>query len=380
MSRKLYLTVPKGFENARAQVSILGHDLTIKRSTTLREVADGIELDPGVYGARAVLADGRVLQAAFKIDKRKKKTTVELAAIPSRASIESRAHRGVALEGVTFDSVALSPEGHPAPVFKPPSLSLVSLDFEGAVRPVVDIPLPADAAGKVVVAPLASARFVRARYPAGELFVAAPTSESEAVGLTFKPGNPGDVDFDLADDEADLFLAYLGSRRVEQLSQLVEGYWDRSRQLLRGKYDHPIAATVGAYVMVLVGSPQSEVDCLFPGNWLDRWTRNLFTDFPWLSDGLCIRAEILARRGEHEEAVRLLCLLRERGLPMFTFGFRFAIDRLSGYRTAADTGRLLDNSHKPRIEAVLEPLLKLATMVDFQRPVLSFLRPAAKSD
>ncbi|OWK22173.1 hypothetical protein AJ88_15665 [Mesorhizobium amorphae CCBAU 01583] len=67
-------------------------------------------------------------------------------------------------------------------------------------------------------------------------------------------------------------------------------------------------------------------------------------------------------------------MLPERGLPMFTFGFRFALDRLSGYRNAAAKG-LLSQGHLQRIEAVLEPLQRLAVTVDFQRPVLSFWRP-----
>ena len=393
MTSKLHLTVPKEFENARAQVSILGQDLSVQQSTTLKAAAAGIDLEPGIYAARAVLADGHVLQAAFKLAKGKKKAVVELTAMPSLSSspspslpspdAESDAGQGgfvpesAILTSLTnFDAqlrfetpieLVAAPE--------PPSLSLVSLGLDGTVR-TSGAPVLQDPAGKIVVSPEDSIRFVRALYPAGELFVAAPTSHAEQATLTFSPGNPGDVQFDLQDDDADLMLAYLGSRRVEQLSRLVEDYWGRSRELLRGKYKHPVAAAVGAYVMVLVGSPnQDEGDCSSPGNWLDQWTGNLFGDFPWLIDGLCIRGEVLARRGAHEEAIRLFCMLPERGLPMFTFGFRFALDRLSGYRNAAAKG-LLAQGHLQRIEAVLEPLQRLAVTVDFQRPVLSFWRPA----
>ncbi|OWK22172.1 hypothetical protein AJ88_15660 [Mesorhizobium amorphae CCBAU 01583] len=166
----------------------------------------------------------------------------------------------------------------------------MSLGLDGTVRSSGAV--LQDPAGKIVVSPEDNIRFVRARYPVGELFVAAPTSRSEQATLTFAPGNPSDVQLDLQDDDADLMLAYLGSRRVEQLSRLVRDYWERSRELVRDKHKHPVAAAVGAYVMVLVGSPnQDEGDCVSPGNWLDRWTSNLFGDFPWLVDGLASAAK-----------------------------------------------------------------------------------------
>ncbi|MER9187057.1 phospholipase D-like domain-containing protein [Mesorhizobium australicum] len=382
MTSKLHLTVPKEFENARAQVSILRQDLSVQQSTTLKAATAGIDLDPGIYAARAVLADGQVLQAAFKLTKNKKKAVVELAAIPMPEATSDARQGGFVPESAILTSLTnfnaqlrfeTPIELDAAP--EPPSLSLVSLDLDGTVRS-SGAPVSQDSAGKIVVSPEDNIRFVRALYPAGELFVAAPTSRAEQATLTFAPGNPSDVRLDLQDDDADLMLAYLGSRRVEQLSRLVKDYWESSRELLRDKYKHPVAAAVGAYVMVLVGSPnQDEGDCVSPGNWLDHWTGNLFGDFPWLVDGLCIRGEVLARRGAHEEALSLFCMLPERGLPMFTFGFRFALDRLSGYRNAAAKG-LLSQGHLQRIEAVLEPLQRLAVSVDFQRPVLSFWRPA----
>ncbi|WP_176480174.1 phospholipase D-like domain-containing protein [Mesorhizobium sp. WSM3859] len=394
MGRKLRLQVPKGFETVRALVSILASDLTVKRSTTLKEAAGGIVLDPGVYAARAVLADGRVLQAAFQLDKGRKEAVVELAAMPARqplAAAGSSLQRGeesdVRQVDTVLESAVLNQLARPFDVptlevptdlispLEPPLLSLATLDLDGNTVG-AEFPLVADSAGKAVVSRDASPRFVRARYPAGELLVAAPTSSSESATLVLTPGSPREVHIDLEDDDADLLLAYLDGRRVEQLSQLVEGYWERSRELLEHKYEHPVAAAIGAYVMVLVGSPHlSEADCLSSGNWLDRWTSNLFYDFPWLVDGLCIRGEILARRGEHEEAVELFCQMPGRGLPMFTFGFRFALDRLSGYRNAAAKG-LLAKDHLTRIDVVLKRLQRLAVTVDFRRPVLSSWRPS----
>ncbi|WP_275791450.1 trypsin-like peptidase domain-containing protein [Pararhizobium gei] len=390
--KKLFLTVPKAFENARAQVSILAHDLTVVRSTTLREAAGGIELEPGVYAARAVLADGNVLQAAFKLYKTTKQEVVELVAMPTSQSglhavssrvfaTSSAARNSLALEGVAASYapgssalVEADMTSESVASVEAPSLSLVNLGLEGVVSESAE-PVTLDPAGKVQMSAQAGIRFVKAHYQTGDLLVAVPTSHGESATLSFTPGDP-DVHVDLEDDDADLLLAYLGTRQLEQLSQLIGGYWERSRDLLEGKRIRPVAAAVGAYVSVLVGSPDlSEADCLSEDNWLNRWTNNLFKDFPWLVDGLCIRAEILARRGEHEEAIRLFCMLSERGLPMFTFGFRFAIDRLGGYRNAAEKG-LLRQDHLASIEAVLTPLKRLAATVDFRRPVLSFWHAA----
>ena len=150
MSRKLHLTLPKGFESARAQVSILAQDLTVERSTTLSQAAAGIELEPGIYAARAVLADGRVLQAAFQLTKGGKKAVVELAAMPplvpaasmTRADEESD---GGGQAGTVPESAVLGSTGRfgfrrqleivadLSPVPEPPSLSLVSLGLDGNV-------------------------------------------------------------------------------------------------------------------------------------------------------------------------------------------------------------------------------------------------------
>lgn len=385
--RTLFLTVPTAFENARAQVSILGQDLNVAHSTTLREAAGGIELDPGIYAARAVLADGHVLQAAFQLTRAAKPKVVELVAMPTfqpgSHPVSSRipetslsAHIAFALESANSDApqvnslVKSDVTSEPVAPLEAPSLSLVLLGLDGKVSDSAE-PVTPDQAGKIRISPHAGIRFVKAHYQTGDLLVAAPTSQGESATLSFAPGDP-DVHVDLEDDDADLLLAYLGSRKIDQLSQLVEGYWARSRNLLQGKRKRPVAAAVGAYVSVLVGSPNpDETDCLSEGNWLDEWTNNLFHDFPWLVDGLCIRAEVLSRRGEHDEAIRLFCMLAERGLPIFTFGLRFALDRLSGYRNAAAKG-LFQQDHLASIEAVLEPMQRLATTVDFRMPVLSF--------
>ncbi|MCQ9958307.1 hypothetical protein L6B39_14385, partial [Staphylococcus aureus] len=90
-----------------------------------------------------------------------------------------------------------------------------------------------------------------------------------------------------------------------------------------------------------------------------------------LVDGLCLRAEALARQGDHFHALDLLLDLRSRGLPMFSGGLRFALDRLTSYRTAARVGKL-DPAYVVMIDAVLDTLFRTAAGVDFDRPILTF--------
>ena len=69
-----------------------------------------------------------------------------------------------------------------------------------------------------------------------------------------------------------------------------------SEDLLYGKVADPIAACVGAYTLLRLG----ELDRLH------EWTENLKNWFDWLPDGLAIRAEHLARRGQHAQALENL--------------------------------------------------------------------------
>lgn len=59
---------------------------------------------------------------------------------------------------------------------------------------------------------------------------------------------------------------------------------------------------------------------------------------------------------------------------MFSGGLRFALDRLTSYRTAARVGKL-DPAYVVMIDAVLDTLFRTAAGVDFDRPILTF-RPS----
>ena len=59
--------------------------------------------------------------------------------------------------------------------------------------------------------------------------------------------------------------------------------------------------------------------------------RNLYTEFPWLPDGAAIEGECLAREGNHQDSLKAFLAVAERGLPLFTDGLSYTIDRLQLY-------------------------------------------------
>jgi hypothetical protein len=121
----------------------------------------------------------------------------------------------------------------------------------------------------------------------------------------------------------------------------------------------PIAAAVGAYALFAICRTR-------PPPRLDREPLQLFQRLP---DGAAIRAEHLARLGAHDDAVDTFLKLLDRGLPLFTDGLAYALDRLRLYR---DTGAYerLDAKRAQRASILFDELIRLAPNVDFGSPVL----------
>ncbi|MES0020235.1 DNA/RNA non-specific endonuclease [Mesorhizobium sp. M0036] len=379
MSGKLTLSVPESLGISDARVSILDHNLAIVSETTLSQPAGSIDLAPGIYAARALLRDGTLLETAFQMPESGENAEVVLSQARVGALQVTEADDSVSARVVAsrfeananvLESIGL--ESAPAP--GPRELTLISIDFDGRTSVGRQKLLP-DASGWVTIPGSLEPCFVRIEGNDGRYsYVAAPVSASETARISPAMA-PGNFEVKLQDPDADLFIRYLEGGRIEQLS-LISDYWRKAKDLLSDKHEFPVAAAVGAYVMMLVGPPDGrDNESTSPGNWLDRWTETLYRATPWLADGLCIRAEVLARRGEHRDALDLLYELPSRGLPMFTPGLRFALDRLSGYRNAAAGGRF-EPADGEKIGAVLDRLYQTASNANFDRPVLNFREPA----
>ena len=189
----------------------------------------------------------------------------------------------------------------------------------------------------------------------------APPHDSEFT-ITVGSDNRLEVSVHLRNSTAETLLRYYERGMVLQMENLTgkDSPAVVSEELLYGKVADPIAACVGAYTLLRLG----ELDRLH------EWTENLKNWFDWLPDGLAIRAEHLARRGQHSQALENLLRLPDRGLPFFSDGLSFALNRLRTYLSYGGGGELAGDLDQAK--QVLAALKTFAQYTDFSRPVLTF--------
>jgi hypothetical protein len=176
--------------------------------------------------------------------------------------------------------------------------------------------------------------------------------------------------------EADLLLR--GSQSGRQVAIAEESLsmshkkllYEDSEELVRQKMADPIAAAVGAYILLGWGKLER----------LHDWTENLKNWFVWLPDGLAIRGEHLAELGRHDEALGNFVGLADRGAPVFRDGLSYAIERLKLYtetKSKKFAPELIQKAGKVR-----EWLESIASYVDFSQPILTAcgLSPSSETE
>lgn len=189
-----------------------------------------------------------------------------------------------------------------------------------------------------------------------------PRSPEVGVRLAVALMPTGDhrIEARLANHAADVLLQYSGygastTATIAGRSSAVDG-----ERLLRAKNSDPIAAAVGAYSILRVGDVKR----------LHDWTTNLRERFYWLPDGAAIHGEHLARMGEHANAVDAFALIPERGLPLFSDGLFYAVERLQLYCNRTwKRGTRLDVD---LARAVLRKLEPFALFMRRQRPLSTY--------
>jgi hypothetical protein len=160
--------------------------------------------------------------------------------------------------------------------------------------------------------------------------------------------------------EAELLLRYLEQGRWQLAANVIDSTAVSAERLLFQKSQHPISASIGAYALLRVGA-------------LDRlhdWSENLMKWFEWLPDGAAIRGEHLARLGEHQQALHAFCALRERGLPYFSDGLSYAVDRLRLYKSLGE--KQLDAKDLESCVSTLNYLEPFSYFTDFSKPLTTF--------
>ena len=168
----------------------------------------------------------------------------------------------------------------------------------------------------------------------------------------------------LTDGNADLMLQYGGRGLLREAASMADEVADDAvanlaERLLYHKLRSPLSAAAGAYVLLRMGRLDQ----------LHDWTENLYNWVEWLPDGAIIRAEHLAREGDHEEAAERLLALKERGLPIFSDGLSYAINLLDQYTVSA--------AHNVRHRAweLRDRLLPVAAVTDFTKSFTTYLAP-----
>ena len=219
-------------------------------------------------------------------------------------------------------------------------------------------PAPMPGMAKFVCAPGAR-RFVQLLQPGvTPLNVALPIAPDVSchLYLTQQPGGI-DMDLHLENLKADTMLRYYTQGLLDQASTAADPSFFEG--LLAAKHDDPIAAVAGAYILLRLGELKR----------LHDWTQNL-ARFDWLPDGVVIWAEHQARMGQHAGALQTLLQLPSRGLPIFSDGISYAINRLRLYFGAKDAGLPADGVEQAG--ALLGKLQRFAAEVDFGKPILTF--------
>ena len=189
--------------------------------------------------------------------------------------------------------------------------------------------------------------------------LALPVSSMTRARLVASREAGGDIRLEayLQDSASNMLLQYTGAGLSTTAARPTQAIAESAERSLAQKDADPIGAAVGAYAILRVGAIEQ----------LHDWTRNLRVRFPWLPDGAAICGEHLARLGRFEEAFDAFLEVPVRGLPLFSDGLFYTVERLKLYcgERIKTRGRI-DPS---RSQAAFEQLQPFATWLRRQRPI-----------
>jgi hypothetical protein len=262
------------------------------------------------------------------------------------------------------------PPAAPAP---PPGRIPLLRVFAGNVvsRSVALEPLAAVVAGRheererlvqFSVPPGAALLIAQLVQPGGEVQnMALPRSPETGVAFSICRNRSGEyrLDATLENSAAGLLLQYsaygaAGTGATAGRSSAVD-----PERLLFDKVRDPIGATVGAYSILRIGDIRK----------LRDWTSHLRDWFTWLPDGSAICGEHQARIGNHAAAIDAFADIPQRGLPIFSDGLFYAVERTKLYARGKWKESRVDVK---RAEGVFEALQRFAGLVRRQRPLTCY--------
>lgn len=341
-------------------VEVRARNLKIVARTT---ASQPIEVEPGAYFVSAVLPAGQELTGFVEVSG-EPSVDVELALDTADAPVSGEHEDFLTRQGARSIQFELGMR-EPNPDV-PPTPSTIMLTWlsgnilSGELAEFLSSPLEAHEGQRISVVTAGQVpAFVRIDQPRSRpLTLATPSLpwQTSTLVVTSQPNKCWSLDLHLANGVANLLLHYRASGQARAAAETLESPWLDAESLLQGKMSDPLAAAVGAYALLRF----ADLDRLH------NWTKNLFSRFPWLPDGAAVWGEHLARLGKHEDAVLAFLALADRGVPMFTDGFSFALDRLRLYRDAHFPG--LSSGDAARAETLFRQLVTIAPHVDFGNP------------
>jgi hypothetical protein len=175
-----------------------------------------------------------------------------------------------------------------------------------------------------------------------------------------EPSGTVRVDAYLPDSVANMLLQYSGAGLAATAEKATSAAAENAEKLLMQKMADPIGAAIGAYAILRLGSIEQ----------LHDWTANLRQHFRWLPDGAAICGEHLARLGRFEEAFDAFLEVPRRGLPIFSDGLFYTIERMKLY--CSDRIKTRGRIDAAAARAVVQQLEPFATLVRRQRPICSY--------
>lgn len=350
---KVAFTIPGDVPNElAAQVPVDVFDRQLMKAATGRAGAD-FDLEAGIYGARALLPDGRELGVAFRVEESEAPLQFDMSYVAALTPVRDDPMRNDQPEapggavGFTFRVLAGNP-----------FLGLQRVGPWQVIRP--DHPFSVFGGERL------QAVEVRSADPANERHVMVPVQPGEWRRVSFGPaGASGTQPHMIFDDpELELLVRYLGAGMVGSAADMARSRDGLARRAL-SEERRPMGATLGAYVLLQAAGPQAVAE----------FTETLPERFPWLPDARVLRAEVLARQGRHADAVSELMTLRALGPPIFSSGLSYALNRMRQYALRlAGQAPGIDVRHFTEFAAQLD---WLAARTDFDRPILTYRPPAA---
>ncbi|HGW5375678.1 TPA: hypothetical protein ACNIJL_004708 [Pseudomonas aeruginosa] len=154
--------------------------------------------------------------------------------------------------------------------------------------------------------------------------VSLPPGERVNIALTPSPQETGgdalDITVGRQYPDNELVMSYLSRGALPEVSQLAE-FMQIADRMLHDKFDDPISAVAGGYVLLRTGQLDRR----------ERWLRNLERHFSYIADVKILKAALAREQeGVPENSIRQMLLdSLEIGLPIFSLGMTLLIDSMA---------------------------------------------------